>query len=139
MENPAKSGFFCGKNMKTLEIEKTFTPEEQETIAYYRKLLAGKEAYIGNRPFLSRSAQVFLMLEGLSPFKGSVLEELGSVWGFYNTDRKDVDLNSLAKQLGIKSGILNHKRVKPGQKFEIYTMALVLCFSEEGLKGGDKV
>lgn len=117
---------------RRLETENYFTATEQETIAYYRGLLVTGQAYLGNRPFLSREAKIVLMVEGLDPLKQTTVEELGSVWGFYNIDLKpNGNLNSLARQLGIHVEKVNNKRLSPKQKFEIYTRALLLCLSNE--------
>lgn len=117
---------------RRLETENYFTVVEQETIAYYRGLLIQGQAYLGNRPFLSREAKIVLMVEGLDPLKQTTIEELGSVWGFYNIDLKpNGNLNSLARQLGIRSERVNSKKLSPKQKFGIYTRALLLCLSDE--------
>lgn len=86
------------------------------------------------RSFLSREAKCYLMLKGLDPFKESVLEELGIVLWFYerNLDllpNENFDL--FARRLGIQPGLVNNQELLPGQKFEIYTGALMFCYPDE--------
>lgn len=122
------------KNMaRRLETENYFTAVEQETIAYYRGLLVAEQAYVGNRPFLSKEAKIVLMIEGLDPYKEETVGELGSVWGFYNVRKIEPgeDSDPVARQLGIQSVVVNNQELLPGQKFEIYTKALLLCFPNE--------
>lgn len=99
-----------------------FTSEEEAIIAHYQRLLVSGQAC------LDLEIKAELIPHGLLPSRLTVLEEVGSVWGFLNEiELRSKDPDFLALQLGIQPERLADRELSPGQKFLIYTRAIVLC------------